>query len=312
MSLGYRLLCAAIGGFLVTASFTLVSEGGAQPNDATPPAETKQEQDASPPPPVVQQQFPDSNYYAPRCDRPKDHEEADLCEQRRMAKAAEDAVWWSAFQTKLGIAGFVAVILSLAFAGWAAMAAAIAARGTIDAARAARDSVDLARHQIALAHRPKIRVRKVRIHSTAAGKPIVVEAEIVNVGDGKADVYFIEYRVDHHGGGGSRSGSGTLPIAGGDIRLMFLLSAGAGRVVSIPTDLMWHGQFEGAQRAFVVSGQVAYKDTFTGKSYDLDGRSNFQPVERRTAFQRFCRWSDTNGLRFVKTDESDPEYEYED
>ena len=45
-----------------------------------------------------------------------------------MVKAAEDSVWWAALQTKLGIAGFVAVVLSLIFTGWAALAATRAAK----------------------------------------------------------------------------------------------------------------------------------------------------------------------------------------
>src|SRR4051812_42953896 len=58
--------------------------------------------------------------YTVNCERPKDHNEADLCELRRQAKAAEDSVWWTR-------TGFYAVVVSLLFTGWAAFAAARAA-----------------------------------------------------------------------------------------------------------------------------------------------------------------------------------------
>ncbi|SEP14896.1 hypothetical protein SAMN02990966_04115 [Rhodospirillales bacterium URHD0017] len=58
--------------------------------------------------------------YAVNCERPADHDAADLCEQRRQAQAAEDAVFWARV-------GFFAVAVSLAFTGWAAVAAGRAA-----------------------------------------------------------------------------------------------------------------------------------------------------------------------------------------
>jgi hypothetical protein len=68
------------------------------------------------------QQTPsDPGYYTVNCDRPKDHEAADLCEQRRQAQAAEDSVWWTRV-------GFFAVVASLFFTGWAAFAAMRAAK----------------------------------------------------------------------------------------------------------------------------------------------------------------------------------------
>ena len=50
-----------------------------------------------------------------------------------MSKAAEDAAGWAAFQSRLGMAGFVAVLLSLIFTGWAAWAAATSAKIASDA-----------------------------------------------------------------------------------------------------------------------------------------------------------------------------------
>lgn len=153
MSFSGRLHHSAVRGCLIAAILlvSLSGEGGAQPNDGSPAKQPQSnEQNASPagmPPnpekpqavPVPQQQEPERAAYDPRCDKPKDREDSDLCEQRRMSKAAEEAAWWAAFQSKLGIAGFVAVVLSLFFTGWAAVAAA-------RAARAAQKSADAIPH----------------------------------------------------------------------------------------------------------------------------------------------------------------------
>jgi hypothetical protein len=58
-----------------------------------------------------------------RGDKSQSREDADLCKQRRMAKAAEDAVWLAPFQAIFSSLGFGAVVFSLFFTGWAAVAA---------------------------------------------------------------------------------------------------------------------------------------------------------------------------------------------
>jgi hypothetical protein len=118
----------------------LAGECGAQPNSPGADQKANSEQSAASKSraapaikqpqavPITEQQKPDSPAYDPHCENPKNHEDADLCEQRRMSQAAIDAVWWASFQSKLGILGFVAVLLSLFFTGWAAKAAADAAK----------------------------------------------------------------------------------------------------------------------------------------------------------------------------------------
>src|SRR5262245_44613735 len=92
--------------------------------------------------PCLAQDQPEPRPYEVNCSRPHDHEAADLCEQRRMAKAAEDAVWWARFQTILGTFGFVAVLVSLFFTGWAAIAASRAARSARDAVHTATTTAE--------------------------------------------------------------------------------------------------------------------------------------------------------------------------
>jgi hypothetical protein len=131
MSFGNRMFCAANRGCLIASLFLiLASEGGAQGNPPSPATQLQQQQqqNAPTPAPAVKQPILDPDYYKISCDRPENHDAADLCEQRRMAQAAEDSVWWSAFQTKLAIGGTILVILSLIFTGWAAIAAGRAAK----------------------------------------------------------------------------------------------------------------------------------------------------------------------------------------
>ncbi len=67
------------------------------------------------------------------CERPNDHDAADLCEQRRMAQAAEDSVWWSRVQAWLGGLGFAGILVTLVFSGLGTRAAARQVRLSRDA-----------------------------------------------------------------------------------------------------------------------------------------------------------------------------------
>jgi hypothetical protein len=72
------------------------------------------------------------------CTEPKGHDEADLCEQRRMSQAAEKTVTLNAVQIALGVAGAVLVLFSLHYTR-------VATRAAITAAKAAEDSVLISR-----------------------------------------------------------------------------------------------------------------------------------------------------------------------
>lgn len=55
------------------------------------------------------------NWNRPKCGEAQSHDEADLCEQRRMAKAAEDAVYWSRIQAVVAVIGTVFLVLNLLY-----------------------------------------------------------------------------------------------------------------------------------------------------------------------------------------------------
>jgi hypothetical protein len=79
----------------------------------------------------------------PKCNQPQSHDEADLCEQRRMSKAAEDAVSLNAIQTGLGAAGALILVITLVLTIRGTKAAITAARA---AEQSARFSEITARH----------------------------------------------------------------------------------------------------------------------------------------------------------------------
>lgn len=155
MSFSGRLLHLAVRGCLILGLLPLVlGDGRAQPSTAVPGQQTESQQadpdKAGPPPatlqpqpmPVAEQQKPDTPPYNPSCEAPKTREDADLCEQRRMSQAAIDAVWWAAFQSKLGILGFLTVLLTLFFTGRAAKAASHAAESASEQSRIAKESFE--------------------------------------------------------------------------------------------------------------------------------------------------------------------------
>jgi len=65
----------------------------------------------------------------PKCANPQSHDEADLCEQRRSANAAEDVVFLNKIQIALGVVG-------AAFLFWTLYLTRVSARATVDAANA--------------------------------------------------------------------------------------------------------------------------------------------------------------------------------
>lgn len=146
--------------------------------------------------------------YQPDCREPKDHPQADLCVQRRVAEAAENTLGLTQVQTVVGTIGLVLVLLSLSYSRTAARAAVIAAeaakisaeatgrqaagvetsldiakeatRFAAQSATAARDSADAVR-QIERAH---VWVRHVEITgmSEHPNAPLIVKLTITNSG----------------------------------------------------------------------------------------------------------------------------------
>lgn len=122
---------------MALSSFALHAQDKAQQEPQTPPAKQTQQQPAPPPSPLPvriegavrleREQSVEPDWDKLKCGEAKSHDEADLCEQRRMAKSAEDSVFWNRVQVAVAIVGFGLVLWSLYYSRVATRAAVSAA-----------------------------------------------------------------------------------------------------------------------------------------------------------------------------------------
>lgn len=156
MSKRYRLYCVAAGGVLVAFAAGLHAQDHRERNPETAqPAQAEPKTSPSPSLPIIvtgpvrveRDNKPEPDWDKLKCGEAKSHEEADLCEQRRMAKAAEHTVQLNLAQIVVGIAGFLALLYSLrlnrqatTFAGNAAESSRQSVAAAIRAAEAAEKS----------------------------------------------------------------------------------------------------------------------------------------------------------------------------
>ena len=145
-----RVCQFAVRGWLITGVLCLVALPALgqsdNPESSAPSKEATTEQGqptveppaaAAPAPVKVPKQKAASPEQKALCDSPQTPKENDLCQQWRMAEAAEKQAKWTEFQFKATLAEIVALILTVIFTACAAIAAVIAAR-------AAQSTVDVA------------------------------------------------------------------------------------------------------------------------------------------------------------------------
>ncbi|WAC48064.1 hypothetical protein OVA03_15415 [Asticcacaulis sp. SL142] len=102
-------------------------------------------------------------------------EESDLRAQWVAAESARSNYW-------LALVNFIALILTLGAAAWAAWASQKSANATVEAVR-------LAREQFIAAHRPRIKVRHVALTDISIDAPIQCAIVFANVGDTPATTF---------------------------------------------------------------------------------------------------------------------------
>ncbi|WP_142235716.1 hypothetical protein [Allostella humosa] len=119
----------------------------------------------------------DAEWDKPNCKKPRDHDEADLCQQRSMAKSARVASFIADKQFYAGLAGVYFLLMTLYFARESALASRESAKAAIDnvqfaeqAANEARRSADTAENSMINIDRPWLSV-----HVDIAG-PLVIPA----------------------------------------------------------------------------------------------------------------------------------------
>lgn len=141
----YRVQNLALRGCLIAALLLAAgapSQAADEPVSEPVTTEAETEERKAPPPAVPYQAETkaDPEPYQPDCDSPKSVDEADLCEQRRMAKAAKEQVYWTERQFWGTGVEIILLIFAVGFAGWAAIAASQAARAAAKTVGAMRRS----------------------------------------------------------------------------------------------------------------------------------------------------------------------------
>jgi len=129
------LHCVAIGGCLVLWAAASHAQNDAEQQPQTAPPAQAEKKTEPPPVPVTisgpvriereKEVEPDWNKL--KCSEAKSHDEADLCEQRRMSNAAEESVTLNKWQIAVAIIGFALVVWNLYYTRKATNAAVAAA-----------------------------------------------------------------------------------------------------------------------------------------------------------------------------------------
>lgn len=122
---GHAVLAAGLALCLTTATLGQVSDKQDVQSTKEEPKTATQEQPKSPAPvsPAPPSESRRAPVYQPDCERPKDRDEADLCEQRRMAEAAIDTANWAKKQFWATVWEIVALVGTIAVAVFAVFAA---------------------------------------------------------------------------------------------------------------------------------------------------------------------------------------------
>jgi hypothetical protein len=105
-----------------------------------------------------------SNWAKPKCEQPRDHDEADLCQQIDMSHAANNSAFYSFIQALIAGLTFGGLVFTIIFAAKTAKAALDAAKHGNAAAAAAQDSASAARAQITLTENNAQRELRAYIH----------------------------------------------------------------------------------------------------------------------------------------------------
>lgn len=143
---GYRLHYAAARGLLIVGVL-LGADSLAQENQPEKRPQTNQTEAAAPradnasPAGSAKDDEPKTDWGKPNCGNPNNQPEADLCQQRRMAKSAEDAVFLNQIQTGIGVIGGILLLATLIANAYATLAARHAAKASIKSADAAEAAV---------------------------------------------------------------------------------------------------------------------------------------------------------------------------
>jgi hypothetical protein len=210
--------------------------------------------------------------------RSEQREEADLVRQDRSALAAERLLDLTRCQTAVSVAGFVAILLSLFFTGWAAMAAASAAKAADKAVEVTGDTAkrQLRAYVLAKDHsvekfysggKPKF---VIKIHNFGQTPAYEVRCRVLaRCTDEDVDAYRFMMRLADTIGGDSNAvlGPGDFLVQSNEMK---------GPLDHEAWQLLVSGDLK-----MILAGVISYRDAFGRRRlstfrYYLDPRGNFK------------------------------------
>jgi hypothetical protein len=158
-------------------------------------------------------------------------------------------------------------------------------------ARLTRAAIELGNREYVSTHRPKLRVRKIRLGTTVPDRPIAISYVVANVGVGEARIMHHELALEVRRDGQilhrtEASSAFEKPITGGAVVL-------DGLAGDFPYEEAWRLR-DSETVLLTFRGLIEYQDE--------------NGVSRFTEFRRDYDWRTD---RFTRSDD-DPDYEYED
>jgi len=294
----------AVGGILVAclgfASFALRAQNKVQQKPPTPPAAQAEPKPASQPLPVTitgpvrleREQTVEPDWNKLKCGDAKSHDEADLCEQRKMAKSAEETVQLNWIQIGLGIGGFVALIFTLHL-NRRATNAAVAATAAVERNMFEVEAPILYPDKIAETIRDECQGILMRDHPSSPHRPVspTIFFEIKNFGDGAATAVFQSVRA----------AAVVFPHLTG-VRLsdpgLALFSA---QPIVEPKQSIAHSPGTAFQvRVWPAMDAETVRNVFGGQAVIVfHGEIRFSAMHGARYVQRFASRFDTDGRRFI-------------
>jgi hypothetical protein len=140
MSNRYRMLGLALGGWLIAATGVADQPAGSgEPQQEQPSQPIQEASPPVPPTPILVIEPVQPVLHEQPCKPGEDNRDSDLCAQWKAADATADAALWAMLGAIIGLISVIGIFITVWYTRRAAIAAAEAAKASIDAAECARD-----------------------------------------------------------------------------------------------------------------------------------------------------------------------------
>jgi len=255
----------ALGGFLAVALFSksvLAKDDNSKHQEETDHASYTIQQ-ASPklgPLPFKRKEPAKTDWANPECNKPKDHDEADLCIQKQMAHTAKNSLFSNYIQIGLGVIGAGLLLWTLRYTKRATDSAVASAKAAQDSASAARAQIAITERNTKLESRAYVHIEEISIPDGNLENDVTIVIKFKNFGNTPA------YRVTVRAGATHNSGREPDFSFSEKSPLYYSLGPGQDHVTTLSysillLQLIRHDLLKKG-KTFYVFGEVLYFDAF--------------------------------------------------